>query len=114
MQAGHTSIQVQGWPANVPRTASRGRNYKNPFGLHRKQRRMEEEADPKGGAHISHISGPHSLSKGTQDAGNYNVGPLFPAPASLPTSKPAHKQKQPMSHLSGSSGGSVWAAPAHQ
>mgnify|MGYP001855588532 CR=1 FL=1 len=115
MQAGHTSIQVQRWPANAPRTASRGRNYKNPFGLHRKQQRREEGADPEeGGARISRISGPRSPSKGTPDAGNDNVGPLFPAPASLPTSKPAHKQKQPASHPCGSSGGSAWAAPARR
>lgn len=94
MRLGHTSIQVQQWPVNAPLLASRAGIIKIPSVYTENRRKGRRGEIPSQGVHISHISGLHSLSKGTPDAGNDNMGPLFLAPASsLPTSKQAHGTK---------------------
>lgn len=94
MQLGHTSIQVQQWPVNAPLSASRAGIIKIPSVYTENIRKGRRGAIPSRGVHISRISGLHSLSKGTPDAGDDNVGPLFLAPASsLPTSQQAQGTK---------------------
>lgn len=94
MQLGHTSIQVQQWPVNAPLSASRAGIIKIPSVYTENSRKGRRGAIPSRGVHISRISGLHSPSKGTPDAGDDKVGPLFLAPASsLPTSQQAQGTK---------------------
>lgn len=77
-----------------------GRNYKNLLGLHRKRQSREGGRSHARRVPISRNSGLHSLSKGTPDVGNDNIGPLFLAPASsLPTFNQAHKSSPPLPDL---------------
>lgn len=94
MWPGHTSIQVQQWPVNVPVRASRAGIIKI-SSVYTGSGRRGRGVDPMPGESIFPTSsGLHSLSEGAPDAGDDNAGPLFLALASsLSTFKQADKPK---------------------